>query len=231
MCGNFNCSKNALIALNILYVMIGFLLIGVGVYARAASIVTNLPIVGGILACGVILICISMLGLAGAVKHHQVMLFFYMIILFMLFLIQFSIASSCLAVNSEQQQQFAEQGWKTVPPVLRKQVQDSFLCCGFNATSSTATNSVAGVHMTDEPSCELINQECCADSSDSQCQCQPCGPLLEDKINYAFKLCGGLGIFFSFTEVLAVFLARRYRNQHDPYHLAPRAVFPHNYLY
>lgn len=56
--------------------MIGFLLIGVGVYARAASVVTNLPIVGGILACGVILICISMLGLAGAVKHHQVMLFF-----------------------------------------------------------------------------------------------------------------------------------------------------------
>lgn len=56
--------------------MVGFLLIGVGVYARAASIVTNLPIVGGILACGIILILISILGLAGAVKHHQVMLFF-----------------------------------------------------------------------------------------------------------------------------------------------------------
>lgn len=56
--------------------MVGFLLIGVGVYARAASIVPNLPIVGGILACGIILILISILGLAGAVKHHQVMLFF-----------------------------------------------------------------------------------------------------------------------------------------------------------
>uniref|UniRef100_A0A1B0BQK6 Tetraspanin n=1 Tax=Glossina palpalis gambiensis TaxID=67801 RepID=A0A1B0BQK6_9MUSC len=76
MCGGFTCSKNALIALNILYVMVGFLLIGVGVYARAASIVPNLPIVGGILACGIILILISILGLAGAVKHHQVMLFF-----------------------------------------------------------------------------------------------------------------------------------------------------------
>ncbi|XP_036324619.1 tetraspanin-31-like [Rhagoletis pomonella] len=76
MCGGFTCSKNALIALNILYVMVGFLLIGVGIYARAASIVTNLPIVGGILACGVILILISILGLAGAVRHHQVMLFF-----------------------------------------------------------------------------------------------------------------------------------------------------------
>lgn len=55
---------------------VGFLLMGVAVYGRAASIVTNLPIIGGILACGVFLILISILGLAGAVKHHQVMLFF-----------------------------------------------------------------------------------------------------------------------------------------------------------
>ncbi|XP_032596141.1 tetraspanin-13 isoform X2 [Drosophila grimshawi] len=218
MCGGFTCSKNALIALNILYVMIGFLLIGVGVYARAASVVTNLPIVGGILACGVILICISMLGLAGAVKHHQVMLFFYMIILFMLFLIQFSIASSCLAVNAEQQQQFAEQGWKTVPPKLRKQVQDSFRCCGFNATTTpttTSTTTITNVN-DEEPSCDLINRECCADSKDPLCHCGPCGPLLEDKIDYAFKLCGGLGIFFSFTEFVGVWLTVRYRNQKDP---------------
>ncbi|KAH8326469.1 hypothetical protein KR067_008774 [Drosophila pandora] len=228
MCGGFTCSKNALIALNILYVMIGFLLIGVGVYARAASIVTNLPIVGGILACGVILICISMLGLAGAVKHHQVMLFFYMIILFMLFLIQFSIASSCLAVNSEQQQQFAEQGWMTVPTELRQQVQDSMLCCGFNATGPSPKSALTPA---DEPTCDIIQRKCCASNSYPDCHCPPCGPLLQDKIDYAFKLCGGLGIFFSFTEVLAVFLARRYRNQHDPFYLPARAVFPHDYLY
>ncbi|KAH8332325.1 hypothetical protein KR074_000989 [Drosophila pseudoananassae] len=228
MCGGFTCSKNALVALNILYVMIGFLLIGVGVYARAASIVTNLPIVGGILACGVILICISMLGLAGAVKHHQVMLFFYMIILFMLFLIQFSIASSCLAVNSEQQQQFAEQGWMTVPTELRQQVQDSMLCCGFNATGPSPKSPLTSA---EEPTCDIIQRKCCAKSSDPNCHCPPCGPLLQDKIDYAFKLCGGLGIFFSFTEVLAVFLARRYRNQHDPCYLPARAVFPHDYLY
>lgn len=46
------------------------------VYARAASIVTNLPIVGGILACGIILLITSLLGLAGAIRHHQVLLFF-----------------------------------------------------------------------------------------------------------------------------------------------------------
>uniref|UniRef100_A0A1A9ZHE8 Tetraspanin 97E n=1 Tax=Glossina pallidipes TaxID=7398 RepID=A0A1A9ZHE8_GLOPL len=220
MCGGFTCSKNALIALNILYVMVGFLLIGVGVYARAASIVPNLPIVGGILACGIILILISILGLAGAVKHHQVMLFFYMIVLFLLFLIQFSIASSCLAVNSEQQQEFAEEGWNRVPDSMRKEVQDTFLCCGFNLTSVSSN----------DPSCELIQKECCSGIV-GNCQCPPCLYKLEDKINYAFKLCGGLGIFFSFTELLAVFLARRYRNQQDPTYLPARAVFPKNYQY
>jgi len=55
---------------------VAFILIGVAVYGRASAIVTNLPIIGGILACGVFLILISILGLIGAIKHHQVLLFF-----------------------------------------------------------------------------------------------------------------------------------------------------------
>lgn len=56
--------------------MVASILISVAVYGQASSLVGNLPIVGGILACGVFLILVSLLGLAGAVKHHQVMLFF-----------------------------------------------------------------------------------------------------------------------------------------------------------
>lgn len=56
--------------------VVAFILIGVAVYGKASALVTNLPIIGGILACGVILILISILGLIGAVKHHQVLLFF-----------------------------------------------------------------------------------------------------------------------------------------------------------
>jgi hypothetical protein len=56
--------------------LVAFILIGVAVYGRASAVVTNLPIVGGILACGVFLILISILGLIGAIKHHQVLLFF-----------------------------------------------------------------------------------------------------------------------------------------------------------
>ncbi|XP_049532279.1 tetraspanin-13 isoform X2 [Anopheles darlingi] len=213
MCGGFSCSKNALIALNVLYVLVGFLLIGVGVYGRAASIVTNLPIISGILVCGVILILISVLGLIGAVKHHQVMLFFYMIILFLLFLIQFSIACSCLAVTAERQRQFAEQGWTMAPMEIKKEVQDKFLCCGFN---STTTANGGNDDVSSHPSCEQVQLKCCPASWLKNCQCPPCSIMLENSIGYAFRLSGGIGLFFSLTEILGVWLTVRYRNQKDP---------------
>ncbi|XP_057330072.1 tetraspanin-31-A isoform X1 [Microplitis mediator] len=230
MCGGFTCSKNALTALNILYIVVAFILIGVAVYGRASALVTNLPIIGGILACGVILILISILGLIGAVKHHQVLLFFYMLILFLLFLVQFSIACACLAVNAKQQEQLAEQGWKHVGMDLKAKVQANFDCCGFNDTDTSGFEPNK-----DHPSCEAVTKICCPESwtdPTSQCKCKPCMEKLQSTIDHAFKLCGGIGLFFSFTEVIAAFLARRYRNQLDPHEKAARAVFPrHNYLY
>ncbi|KAF2878674.1 hypothetical protein ILUMI_27482 [Ignelater luminosus] len=210
MCGGFTCSKNALISLNILYILVSFILIGVAVYGRAASIVTNLPIVGGILACGVILLVISLLGLVGAVKHHQVILFFYMVILFFLFLIQFSIACACLAVNMEQQEQWAEQGWGQVDNDTKMEVQQAFLCCGFD--NKIALDQPKMSH----PSCELIEPKCCPDPANKGCHCKTCMSKLQSTINYAFKLCGWIGLFFSFTEFLGVWLTVRYRNQKDP---------------
>jgi tetraspanin-13/31 len=207
MCGGFTCSKNALIALNVLYIIVAFILIGVAVYGRAASLVTNLPIVGGILACGIILILISALGLLGAVKHHQVMLFFYMVILFLLFLIQFSVACACLGVNIAQQEQLAEQGWSRVGNNTRMEVQEVFTCCGFD---DTIDKSIP------HPSCEDINMRCCPNPNDKDCVCRPCMKKLQDTINYAFKLCGWIGLFFSLTEFMGVLLTVRYRNQKDP---------------
>ncbi|XP_033214314.1 tetraspanin-31-B [Belonocnema kinseyi] len=217
MCGGFTCSKNALTALNVLYIVVAFILIGVALYGRASALVTDLPIIGGILACGVILILISILGLIGAVKHHQVLLFFYMLILFLLFLVQFSIACACLAVNTKQQEELAEQGWRSVGPDLKEKVQDTFGCCGFNNTQSFPS--------------ELNNIPCPAVCGQVE-KCPLCMQKLQSTIDYAFKLCGSIGLFFSFTEVIAAFLARRYRNQYDPELKAARAVFPRDdYLY
>ncbi|XP_041986922.1 tetraspanin-13 isoform X2 [Aricia agestis] len=210
MCGGFTCSKNALITLNVLYVVVASILISVAVYAQASSVVTNLPIVGGILACGIFLILISLLGLAGAVKHHQVMLFFYMVILFLLFLVQFSVACACLAVNSSQQEMIAQQGWNKVNLDMREQVQEKFGCCSFRGRD-TANVTV------DYPACDVVDRMCCDEGDVTvACQCPPCLYKLKQTIDYAFKLCGGIGLFFSFTEFLGVWLTVRYRNQKDP---------------
>ena len=44
-----------------------------------------------------------------ALPFSQVMLFFYMIVLFLIFVIQFSVACACLAVDEEQEINYASQ--------------------------------------------------------------------------------------------------------------------------
>lgn len=68
-----------------------------------------------------------------------------MIILFLLFLIQFSIACACLAVSSSQQQALAKEGWSRVGPSLKEQVQDNFHCCGFEDNSNVTVSNTTGM--------------------------------------------------------------------------------------
>ena len=103
--------------------MVAFLLIGVGTYAKTSSIVVTLPIVGGIVACGVFLLFVAILGLIATVKHHQVMLFFYMMILFVIFVIQFSVACACIGVNLEQEKKMS----KTVSLDKRFKISESII--------------------------------------------------------------------------------------------------------
>lgn len=114
-----------------------------------------------------------------------------MVILFLLFLIQFSVACACLGVNISQQEQLAEQGWSRVDNATRNEVQEVFTCCGFDPVVDKTTP---------HPSCENIAMRCCI-TNDKNCVCPPCMKKLQHTINYAFKLCGWIGLFFSLTEV------------------------------
>ena len=52
------------------------MLVCLAAYAKALAIITTIPVISGIIACGVFLAMIAIVGLFGAVKHHQVLLFF-----------------------------------------------------------------------------------------------------------------------------------------------------------
>lgn len=163
------------------------MLIGSAVYGNRF---TDLPIIPSVIACGIVLISLALMGLYGAAKHHQVTLFFYMIILFCLFIVQFAIACSCLAVTKTQQRVFAEEGWNTISDDIKAEVQTTFTCCGFNSTVAN-----------DHPSCDIVNKICCPAGSPEGCVCSPCLPKLETNIDNAFFVSGSIGLFFSFTEV------------------------------
>jgi len=192
MCGGFNFSKNALVALNIVYIIVGFILIGVATYGKASSMVTSLPIVGGIVACGIFLLIIAIMGLVGAIKHHQVLLFFYMVVLFILFVVQFSIACACLAVDDDTQIRLARTGWEHADNTTKENVERIFDCCGFE---------------------NVTEHDCSAPCGD---KCSPCLDKLHGVINSGFRVSGGIGLFFSFTELLGFTVAYRFRNMANP---------------
>eukprot|EP00063_Salmo_salar_P027554 XP_014002389.1 PREDICTED: tetraspanin-31-like [Salmo salar] len=75
----------------------GLLLIGVAAWGK------ELGIMGVVIAVGFFLLLIAIVELIGAIRHHQVMLFFYILILFLVFLVQFGVSCSCLAMTLGQQ--------------------------------------------------------------------------------------------------------------------------------
>ncbi|XP_043318710.1 tetraspanin-13 isoform X2 [Cervus canadensis] len=121
--------------------------------------------------------------------------FFYMIILLLVFIVQFSVSCACLALNQEQQGQLLEVGWNNTASA-RNDIQRNLNCCGFRSFSP--------------------NDTCPASCVKSSHPCSPCAPIIGKYAGEVLRFVGGIGLFFSFTEILGVWLTYRYRNQKDP---------------
>lgn len=203
VCGGFTCSKNALCSLNVVYMLVGLLLIGVAAWGKGFGIVSSIHIIGGVIAVGFFLLLISIVGLFGARNHHQVMLFFYMIVLFLVFLFQFGVSCSCLAINPEQQVKLLSTSWGLMSSKTRLDLENKLDCCGLlNRTSSQEEFR--------------IDVQICNAGCKKAGHCFACGDLMLHHATTALRILGGIGLFFSFTEILGVWLAARYRNQKDP---------------
>ncbi|KAG9269025.1 tetraspanin-31 isoform X1 [Astyanax mexicanus] len=201
VCGGFTCSKNALCSLNVVYMLVGLLLIGVAAWGKGFGIVSSIHIIGGVIAVGFFLLLIAIVGLIGAVHHHQVMLFFYMVILFIVFLFQFGVSCSCLAMNQGQQETLLNSSWFIMSNETRNDLENKLQCCGlFNNTKDQ----------------DRFNKDVAACPVVCKSTCITCGSKMLEHASEALRILGGVGLFFSFTEILGVWLAMRYRNQKDP---------------
>ncbi|XP_029928286.1 tetraspanin-13-like [Myripristis murdjan] len=195
VCGGFVCTKNSLCALNVLYVLVSLLLIGVAAGGKWFGLVTSIRVVAGVIGVGVFLLLVAFVGLCGALRHHQVLLFFYMIILFMVFVVQFAVSCACLALSKDQQDHLLEVGWNK-SEATQRDVEKTLDCCGFSHLESNTT--------------------CAASCFHSQRPCKTCSATIEEYTGEVLHFVGGIGLFFSFTEILGVWLTHRYRNLKDP---------------
>jgi len=208
MCGGFEFSKRTLIGLNIIYIFVAFLLIGVAAAAKKAAIISSLPVVGGIIFCGVILLFVAIVGLYGAFKQHQIALFAYMVVLFSIFVIQFSVACASLAASTNDELDILGGIWnKTLPIDAKHDVEKNLDCCGWNEVGNTTVTMCAAA---------------CAEKPDN---CHTCKDRMQDKVDYAFNSSGGVGLFFAFTEIIGTVLAYRFRNLANPRLTPPGNVY------
>ena len=262
-------NKRLLAGINIGYVLIAFIMIGVATYAKNSNKINSLPVIGGIIACGIFLLLVAVLGVLATFKESQKMLFYYMIIVVILFVLQFSISCVCLGVDKERELRLAGNAWKSVdhtPFDVIHDVEDYFQCCGLDADDQRITNNATvpwGAErvwcrqssLSWEQPCKLTPPPAAASptvqidattanpsnttettiittvstaspnnttiapnpeittTSTYIFVCPTCSEKLESKIDYAFNTAGGLGLFFAFTEFIAVAVAYIYRKQ------------------
>lgn len=56
--------------------MVSLLMIGIAAWGKWFGLVSSFQVVGGVIGVGVFLFIVALVGLVGAMKHHQVLLFF-----------------------------------------------------------------------------------------------------------------------------------------------------------
>ncbi|XP_061574510.1 tetraspanin-13-like [Cololabis saira] len=195
VCGGFVCTRNALAALNVVYVMVSLLLIGVAAWGKWFGLVSSIGVVAGVIGVGAFLLLVAFVGLCGALKHNQVLLFFYMMILFIVFVLQFSISCACLAINTDQQNQLLAAGWNR-SEATQQDVEKTLNCCGFSYVD--------------------YNASCSARCFATPPSCSTCSVILQRYTGEVLQFVGGIGLFFSFSEILGVWLTHKYRNLKDP---------------
>ncbi|XP_056142541.1 tetraspanin-13a isoform X2 [Lampris incognitus] len=178
--------------------MVSLLLIGVAAWGKWFGLLSSIRVTAGVIGVGVFLFMVAVVGLCGALKHHQVLLFFYMITLFMVFVVQFLVSCVCLSLNKDQQDQLLEIGWNH-SLATQRDVEKTLGCCGFSHVDYNSTCAANCFHQKPPQSCYT------------------CSNTIQAYAGNILRFVGGVGLFFSFTEILGVWLTHRYRNTKDPH--------------
>lgn len=184
------CTRISLIVMNIFFMILGTIIVGVGAYALnpSTSQIANKEIPAGAIVLGVFVILLSFLGCCGAKFNNRIVLCLYALVLVLLILIQIIVASVILA-NSDQAKSWLQDGWEDADPIKRGNAQKDFDCCGLR----TYNDSFA--------------VQPCPEPKDPTAAPQACLEKLENEINKRLNPLGAIVLTFAFLQISGVIFA------------------------
>ena len=238
-------NRKLLAGINCAYIFVAFILMGVGSYAKYVNLFDSLPIVGGISVCGIFLMVLAIIGIVAIFKQSQSLMFYYMIFLGIIFVVQFFISIACLAVTEKREMTLVESAWKLIDnpsgPMEIHLAEMTFGCCGFNKKDERRNMDNFERNTTWSPKLEswtneinwcIQNVTSCkkprlgnptneatdrsrlrASSGTLDLKCPTCDKALKGNINHVFNKAGGIGLFFSLTEIVTLLITYVYREQ------------------
>ena len=231
-------NQKSFIGINFVFMIVAFVLVGTCSYAKYVYVIKNLPIVGGIAACGVFLMLVAIFGIAAILRQSQSLIFYYMIFLGLIFFLQCFISIACLGITEEKEIALVQKAWKSIDQKIMEKnssqavleiqlVETVFECCGFDGNDKRRQPNITHNSVWYYEAQYCINKENttgCVNGSgkddiitlkttEKGGNCNTCEDALKGSINKVFNKAGFLGLFFAFTEAAALLITYIYREQ------------------
>lgn len=198
----FRFYRRILILFNVFYFLLALTFLFLALFTRFRSSIIDLHLLIGLIVISTYLIILSSFGLFAVLKHHQVFLFFYIILLSILFLFQFTLACTYLFMRSEKKSELIKSNYDQ----NRDLIQNKYQCCTYDNQTASSDERRA-----------ICGKLSCCSTRDRCCESLPtCIIMLKNELDKNLKIVGSLMLIFTLTEIVAVYLTLRFRNLRDP---------------
>lgn len=169
------CFKYSLLAVNIIFLIFGAVLMGVGSYALNNQIgaLTGATIPTGLIVLGVFIMLLAMLGAMSAWRENRAFLGIYFFFLLIFTIILFAVGIA-VYVKKDDAQSLLNTAWVDSPNDVRASLQAYVECCGLYRFNDSLAAQPCAVAYT-----------------------EPCMPKMVKIFNDSFKTAGACGIAFS----------------------------------
>jgi len=202
--GLHKCFRIVLITVNIIFLIFGCVLMGVGSYAynnHGIGAFTGATLPLGIVTLGVFIMFLSFLGCLSAWRESKIFLGFYFVFLVLMTFLLLVVGIAVYAKKNDAGS-YIQSGWSAASNDVRNSLQQYFVCCGLNYWNDSTGNAWPPY---DCPNWQDPVSGATVRPTNTSGE-PPCAPVLTNEFYQSFNTVGTCGIVFAVLMSLCVTL-------------------------